>query len=158
LVSSGYVAFASVDEPTHVHLSHSNVTGQTWVMWVTNSGTGSHQVRWGFQPDQLNNSSTAVSKTYAITDLCSGRANSTDYFVDPGFQHLACACARCCHIFWFPGTLLVHAVMVTAIDYGSIAPTTVYYMVGSSTANQWSQVFVSHGLLRLRFFAFLCCD
>jgi hypothetical protein len=48
--------------------------------------------------------------------------------------------------------------MVTAIDYGNIAPTTVYYMVGSSTANQWSQVFVSRGLLRLRFFFCVVID
>ena len=56
------------------------------VSWTTGTST-LPVVYYGMTKDNLTSSASGVSRTYTHSDLCGPPANSSLYFIDPGFLH-----------------------------------------------------------------------
>ena len=73
-------------EPLQGHLALTEDPTQMRVSWTT--GTSSTPVvYYGLSRNELNLSATGISKTYTISDLCGPPANTSIFFINPGFLH-----------------------------------------------------------------------
>ena len=72
--------------PLQGHLALTGNPTQMRVSWTTGTPT-LPMVFYGLSADNLLHSSSGVSKTYSLSELCGPPANDSVYFIDPGFMH-----------------------------------------------------------------------
>ena len=72
--------------PLQGHLALTGDPTQMRVSWTTGTPT-LPMVFYGLSADNLLHSSSGVSKTYSLSELCGPPANDSVYFIDPGFMH-----------------------------------------------------------------------
>ena len=74
-------------EPLQGHLALTEDPTQMRVSWTTGTSSTTPVVYYGLSRDKLNLSATGISNTYTISDLCGPPANTSAFFINPGFLH-----------------------------------------------------------------------
>ena len=75
-----------ISAPLQGRLALTGDPSQMRVSWTTGTAT-QPVVFYGQSADNLTHSTSGVSKTYTLSELCGPPANESVYFIDPGFMH-----------------------------------------------------------------------
>ena len=75
-----------IEKPLHLHLGLTGVPSQMRVQW-TSRHPYTPTVFYGLTPTELKYTATGLWKTYTNKDMCGPPANSTTFFLHPGYLH-----------------------------------------------------------------------
>lgn len=112
LATSNTVTFANINEPLQGHLALTDDPSVYILMWVTAENSSVPTVEWGTSSGIYTASSSGISYTYSVDQMCSAPANSSIAWRDPGYIHEA--------------------------NLTALAPNTLYYYRFGSNATGWS--------------------
>jgi len=80
---SDIITLAARNEPTQIHMSVTNLTGEMVLQWTT-ADKGTPTAKLGTAPGNYSMSATGSSSTYMPSDMCTSPANDTGY-IFPGY-------------------------------------------------------------------------
>eukprot|EP00297_Palpitomonas_bilix_P003231 CAMPEP_0113871810 /NCGR_PEP_ID=MMETSP0780_2-20120614/2852_1 /TAXON_ID=652834 /ORGANISM="Palpitomonas bilix" /LENGTH=571 /DNA_ID=CAMNT_0000857247 /DNA_START=277 /DNA_END=1992 /DNA_ORIENTATION=- /assembly_acc=CAM_ASM_000599 len=96
VLANASLAFDDFSEPLFRHLSLTNDPTEMTISWVTNQDTSTSQeggypiVIYGTDPNNMQAGQyESRAETFVASDMCGAPANLSEYFLDPGYLHVA---------------------------------------------------------------------